>query len=136
MDKTCLFIGLSFTDPNLRRLLDVATAQKTDKKLQHYVIAYKENRVDEVSVGYALEGVLSRINGGANDLKTISKAEAAELFEIVGEISEIISNSETQDLQSFGVHTIEIEDWPEIRDILKAIKTGKWKENSPASFQT
>lgn len=36
--NTCLYIGLSLTDPNLRRLLDVANRKNPDKKLNHYII--------------------------------------------------------------------------------------------------
>jgi len=36
--NTCLFIGLSLTDPNLRRLLDASTRKKPDKHLNHYFI--------------------------------------------------------------------------------------------------
>ncbi|NVM75175.1 hypothetical protein FHW83_000955 [Duganella sp. SG902] len=36
--NTCLFVGVSLTDPNLRRLLDVAWRKSTDKKQNHYII--------------------------------------------------------------------------------------------------
>lgn len=36
--NTCLFIGLSLTDPNLRRLLDVAIRKNPEKTLNHYII--------------------------------------------------------------------------------------------------
>lgn len=36
--NTCLFIGLSLTDPNLRRLLDVSNRKSPDKHLNHYFI--------------------------------------------------------------------------------------------------
>lgn len=36
--NTCLFIGLSLTDPNLRRLLDVSNRKNPDKHLNHYFI--------------------------------------------------------------------------------------------------
>ena len=36
--NTCLFVGLSLTDPNLRRLLDVAYRKNPDKHLNHYLI--------------------------------------------------------------------------------------------------
>lgn len=36
--NTCLFIGLSLTDPNLRRLLDVANRKDPTKNLNHYII--------------------------------------------------------------------------------------------------
>lgn len=36
--NTCLFIGFSMTDPNLRRLLDVANRKNPSKSLNHYII--------------------------------------------------------------------------------------------------
>jgi hypothetical protein len=34
----CLFVGVSLTDPNLRRLLDVAWRKNPDKSVSHYII--------------------------------------------------------------------------------------------------
>ena len=36
--NTCLFIGLSMTDPNLRRLLDIAAQKTIDEKCKHFAI--------------------------------------------------------------------------------------------------
>ncbi|HEY9274436.1 TIR domain-containing protein [Achromobacter sp.] len=36
--NTCLFVGVSLTDPNLRRLLDVAWRKNPDKSLSHYIV--------------------------------------------------------------------------------------------------
>jgi hypothetical protein len=36
--NTCLFVGVSLTDPNLRRLLDVAWRKNPDKTISHYLI--------------------------------------------------------------------------------------------------
>lgn len=36
--NTCLLVGISLTDPNLRRLLDVSWRKSPDKKIGHYVI--------------------------------------------------------------------------------------------------
>lgn len=36
--NTCLFVGVSLTDPNLRRLLDVAWRKNPDKTIGHYAI--------------------------------------------------------------------------------------------------
>lgn len=41
--NTCLFIGLSLTDPNLRRLLDVANRKNTSRTLNHYIIKKEPN---------------------------------------------------------------------------------------------
>ena len=52
--NTCLFVGISLTDPNMRRLLDVAWRKNPDKTLSHYIIAKlphssKVDILDEVS---------------------------------------------------------------------------------------
>ena len=36
--NTCLFVGISLTDPNMRRLLDVAWRKNPDKALSHYIV--------------------------------------------------------------------------------------------------
>ncbi len=36
--NTCLFVGISLTDPNMRRLLDVAWPKNPDKTLTHYIL--------------------------------------------------------------------------------------------------
>lgn len=42
-ENVCLFIGLSMTDPNLRRLLDIAVRkQESDNLCKHYVILKRE----------------------------------------------------------------------------------------------
>lgn len=35
--NTCLFVGISLTDPNMRRLLDVAWRKNPGEKLRHYI---------------------------------------------------------------------------------------------------
>ena len=36
--NTCLFVGMSLTDPNLRRLLDVANRKESSNSINHYII--------------------------------------------------------------------------------------------------
>jgi TIR domain/SIR2-like domain len=36
--NTCLFIGISLTDPNMRRLLDVAWRKNPDRTMGHYIV--------------------------------------------------------------------------------------------------
>ncbi|MBU4556293.1 MAG: TIR domain-containing protein [Actinobacteria bacterium] len=55
--NTCLFVGLSLTDPNLRRLLDVAQRKNPEKALAHYIIK-KTPRFDASSHAVASLGRL------------------------------------------------------------------------------
>lgn len=54
--NTCLFIGLSLTDPNLRRLLDVANRKDPTNNLNHFIIKKKpnldnnSNKLDELMI--------------------------------------------------------------------------------------
>lgn len=41
--NTCLFLGLSFTDPNLRRLLDVSNRKNPSRTLNHYIVKKMPN---------------------------------------------------------------------------------------------
>lgn len=53
--NTCLFIGLSLTDPNLRRLLDVANRKNPNKSVNHFIIKKSitpkngKDRVDDLA---------------------------------------------------------------------------------------
>ncbi|MBP5981143.1 MAG: TIR domain-containing protein [Halomonas sp.] len=54
--NTCLFLGLSLTDPNLRRLLDVAHRKNPSRQLNHYIIkkvpsfSGKNDTVDDLAL--------------------------------------------------------------------------------------
>jgi len=48
--NTCLFIGLSLTDPNLRRLLDVAWRKNPNKTISHYIVKKLPDRSGDPSL--------------------------------------------------------------------------------------
>ncbi len=47
MENTCLLIGLSITDPNLRRLLDISKRKNTSTQIRHYIIKKKPCITDD-----------------------------------------------------------------------------------------
>jgi hypothetical protein len=55
--NTCLFIGVSLTDPNMRRLLDVAWRKNPDKRLGHYIA----KRLPRASAGEEALSEVSRL---------------------------------------------------------------------------
>ncbi len=98
-NNTCVFIGMSMTDPNLRRLLDIVAQKRIDSKAvcKHYAIMQKSQYSDK-------ENGQSIISFN----KTIDSLQAALLEEL-------------------GVSTIWIEKFSEIPNILREIRNDKGK---------
>ena len=46
INNTCVFIGVSFNDPNLRRLLDVCRRKENDNTFQHVAIMKKSTNIN------------------------------------------------------------------------------------------
>ncbi|WP_295754436.1 SIR2 family protein [uncultured Holdemanella sp.] len=94
VNNTCLFIGLSMTDPNMRRLLEIAAQKKYDDDLcQHYVIMRR-----------------FKINNSG-------KSESIKRFENVNE------SLQEDFFKSLGVNVIWVNDYDEIPNLLKQIKS-------------
>ncbi|WEI91850.1 SIR2 family protein [Enterococcus casseliflavus] len=91
-DNTCLFIGCSLTDPNLRRLLDVSTRNK--ESARHYAILRKN------------------IVGTAD-------AEHKSLLKIYQSIDDNIREAYFQEL---GINIIWVNSFEEIPDIILKLK--------------
>lgn len=117
-DSNCLFIGSSLTDPNIRRLLDIAKRQKGTKEEYHFVfkMRYKEeiikNRVETI------------LKENTQILNEKSLAEM-KLDDTIKFLIEIIQRFDETDTTSFGVKTIWINEWAEIPALLKGIWTHK-----------
>ncbi len=114
-DKTCLFIGTSLSDPNIRRLLDIANSQKVNKKKFHYIIKRKQ-KAEEVKS--TLEKVFID-NPKIFDEKVKEKIKIDETVKLLIDMQ---NRFEEIDSESLGVKTVWIDDYDtDIANILKKI---------------
>jgi hypothetical protein len=114
-DKTCLFIGTSLSDPNIRRLLDIAKSQRKGRKF-HYIIKKKTSK-DWVSV--RLKQILDENPQIFND-KIIANLDFEDA---VGSLLEIQNRFEEKDSESLGVKTVWVRDYDtDIAEILRNIR--------------
>ncbi|RAU84057.1 SIR2 family protein [Pontibacter arcticus] len=114
-DSNCLFIGSSLTDPNIRRLLDIAKKQSGETQENHFIFKMRHKEED---VQVRLRTLLTENKELLND-----KSLAALNFnETVRFLIEIIERFEESDTTSFGVKTIWINDWKEIPEIMQSVR--------------
>ena len=114
-DKVCLFVGTSLTDPNIRRLLDIAKTQKKSTKF-HYVFKIKTNK------NWLKETMIKLIeeNPEFDDDKININSKLDELIDFLIEFK---NRFEEKDSESLGVKTVWIEDYDkDISEILKKIR--------------
>ncbi|GAB2833479.1 SIR2 family protein [Ferruginibacter profundus] len=115
-ENNCLFIGTSLTDPNTRRLLDIANQQRTAAKGSHFIFKLKYKKED---LKKALEILLNQ----NKDLLNEKSNAKLELGETVNTLIETVETFEENDLNSFGIKTIWVNTYAEIPDILQEIRT-------------
>ncbi len=86
--NTCLFIGLSMTDPNLRRLLDVSSRKNPDKMLNHYIIKAMPRTCGEMSPTDELAMFLEEQDFNGLGLNVIWINEFSEIASILNSVFE------------------------------------------------
>lgn len=115
-DKVCIFIGISLTDPNIRRLLDIANLQKGDREKYHYLFKMRSSHKD---VQKNLEEILNR-NAPLLDEKIKSNLQ---LVETSKQLLTKMEEFEELDAESFGIKIIWINNYNEIAKFLKQVRT-------------
>ncbi len=113
-DNTCLFIGSSLTDPNIRRLLDIALKQKGNKRKHHYIFKKRFNIAK-------LERELIEALKSQEILDEKLKSNL-NFDDVLKYLNEVYERFEENDSASFGVKTIWVDDWSEVPKILKQIR--------------
>jgi hypothetical protein len=114
-DNVCIFIGISLTDPNLRRLLDIAMLQKGDNPKYHYLFKKRYNPKD---VEKNLEELLIK-NAQLLDEKTKANLKLDETSKI---LLKKMEEFEELDAESFGIKIIWISNYNEIAEFLKEVR--------------
>lgn len=100
-NNTCLFVGLSLTDPNLRRLLDVSSRKNPSKKPNHYIVKkrYSKEKLEKYILNKQIK------NASHNSKKLINLTEILE----------------EKDANNLGLNVIWIENFDEIPSFLNNI---------------
>lgn len=115
-DKVCLFIGASLSDPNTRRLLDIANSQKKQKKY-HYIFKKKIEK----------NWLIERINFIFSQSPDIYNNNARDKLlsdDTVDFLIKYNNTYEEKDSESLGVKTVWINDYDkDISKILNNIRS-------------
>lgn len=112
-DTTCLFMGTSLTDPNIRRLLDIANSQKKSKKF-HYIF---KKRIDKKWLKQTINNLIKE------DPELIKDDADFKIDETIDFLIEMKNRFEEKDSESLGVKTVWIDDYEkEISQILNRIR--------------
>jgi len=116
-DNHCIFIGTSFTDPNQRRLLDIAATQRGDAQVQHFMIKKR----------YTASAIEKRLRTFLESNKDVFDRKAMQNIafkELVEKMIDAVHRFDHNDALSLGVHTIWIDDFDEIPSVLKEMREG------------
>lgn len=109
-DKNCLFIGLSFSDPNLRRLLDISKKERGDDGIYHYCIKKR----------YDITDVTSRLTDLA--AKGFLVGEELDIEESASSLIELVEKFDEKDAESFGVGILWVNTYDEIPTVLEQLR--------------
>lgn len=114
-ENTCLFMGVSMKDPNLRRILDISRKLRGDYSNSHYCIK-KKYKINDIS-----RKLLLLLNDGIQ-LSNDQKDPALDLEATSDYLIKIIESFEEKDMETLGVSIIWIDSYSEIPEILKNIR--------------
>lgn len=99
-EKLCLIIGSSFTDPNLRRLMDIAKTQKGYDGTKHYIVKMR----------VPAEEIIMKINDLIFNGEKVNRSNI-QLNELMSNLIEMNQKLEERDALSFGAEILWVDDY-------------------------
>ncbi len=87
--NTCVFLGLSLTDPNLRRLLDVANRKNPSRTLNHYIVKKIPNLSNNSDTFDQLAFFLEEQDANELGLNVVWVEDFSNIAQLLHEIAEI-----------------------------------------------
>ena len=115
-DHNCIFVGLSFSDPNLRRLLDISRRERGNDLTHHLAFRKRHSRPEVKStIEKMIVANEEAVRGlDPKDLSTESLSEG---------LCSLMEAIEEADAKSFGVDLLWVANFDEIPRLLNAIRT-------------
>lgn len=110
-ENNCIFVGLSFSDPNLRRILDIAKKERGDDGVHHY--CFKKR--------YGKKSIKSKLNRLVNESTDIDSNDF-DLADISNDLVKLVEQFDENDALSFGVGIIWVNEYEEIPEKLRVIR--------------
>jgi serine/threonine protein kinase len=118
-NNTCLFIGTSLTDPNLRRLLDVAKGLREEKSIPHFMLIKHKDEQRLADKTMFIDKIYEKCEKNGVSEKEEQDTMIENYRQLFINRAEIL---EEDDAHSFGIGTIWINDHDEIPTVLKEIR--------------
>ncbi|EIO4107013.1 SIR2 family protein [Vibrio parahaemolyticus] len=112
-ENNCIFVGLSFSDPNLRRILDIAKKERGDNEIHHYCFKKRYSKSE-------VKNKLFRLIKDSSEIELDS--EQSDLSMISNDLIELVEQFDENDAQSFGVGIIWVDNYNEIPESLRKIR--------------
>ncbi|MDI9864004.1 SIR2 family protein [Flectobacillus sp. DC10W] len=116
-DKTCLFIGSSISDPNIRRLLDVAKSKSFSSEPRHYCLLKEPNRNEYIR----------KLEQGENHFSKYSSIYVDEIDSISKVMAIMTKDMIEKDMKSLNIQVIWYKEHFEIPEILNSIYACSFK---------